>query len=139
MPAEENRAVIRRAYEEMWNERNVDAVDELVTGDFLNHPAINQQRRGRQNLKEVIRIFEKAFPDFRYELEDIVAEGDKVAVRDVFTGTHEGDFMGIPATGNHVTMQTIHIYRFEGGRIAEHWAVRDEMGMMRQLGVVAGT
>lgn len=137
MSAEENKAVIRRANEEMWNQRNVDAVDELVTEDFLNHPAINQQQRGRQNLKDVIRIFEKAFPDFRYEIEDLVAEGDKVTVRDVFTGTHEGDFMGIPPTGNQVTMQTIHIFRFEEGKIAEHWAVRDELGMMRQLGVVS--
>ena len=137
MPTGDNRAVIRRAYEEVWNGRNVDLVDDLVAEDFLNHPAINQQQRGRQNLRDVVRIFEKAFPDFRYEVEDVVAEGDKVAVRDVFTGTHEGDFMGIPATGNHVTMQTIHIYRFEDGRIAEHWAVRDELGMMRQIGVVS--
>lgn len=137
MSAEENKATVRRAYEVMWNERNVDVVDELATGDMLNHAAPPHKQRGRQNLKDVISIFEKAFPDFRYEAEDVVAEGDRVAVRDVFTGTHEGDFMGIAATGNRVTMQTIHIYRFEDGRIAEHWAVRDEMGMMRQLGVVS--
>lgn len=137
MSAEENKATVRRAYEVMWNERNVDVVDELATGDMLNHAAPPHKQRGRQNLKDVISIFEKAFPDFRYEAEDVVAEGDRVAVRDVFTGTHEGDFMGIAATGNRVTMQTIHIYRFEDSRIAEHWAVRDEMGMMRQLGVVS--
>ena len=137
MSTEENKATVRRAYEEMWNARNVDVVDELATEDFLNHPAIHQQQRGRQNLKDVVRMFEGAFPDFRYEVEDMVDEGDKVAVRDVFTGTHEGNFMGIPATGNHVTMQTIHIFRFEDGRMAEHWAVRDDLGMMRQLGVIS--
>ncbi len=66
-----------------------------------------------------------------------ISEGDKMAVRDVFTGTHEGDFMGIPATGNSVTMKAIHIFRFEDGRIAEHWVARDDLGMMRQLGVVS--
>jgi len=57
-------------------------------------------------------------------------------VRDVFTGTHRGDFMGIPATGNRVTMEAIHIFRFDGGRMAEHWVARDDLGMMRQIGAV---
>jgi steroid delta-isomerase-like uncharacterized protein len=82
-------------------------------------------------------MFESAFPDFCYEVEDVISEGDKVAVRDVFRGTHEGDFMGIPATGNSVTMEAIHIFRFEDGRISEHWVARDDLGMMRQLDVVS--
>lgn len=137
MPAEENRAVIRRAYEELWNERNVDVVDELVAEDFLNHAAPPGRQRGRQGLKDVVRMFEGAFPDFRYEVEDVISEGDKIAVRDTFTGTHQGDFMGIPATGNRVTMEAIHIYRFSEGRLAEHWVARDDLGMMRQLGVIS--
>lgn len=137
MPAEENRAVIRRAYEELWNERNVDVVDELVAEDFLNHAAPPGRQRGRQGLKDVVRMFEGAFPDFRYEVEDVISEGEKIAVRDAFTGTHQGDFMGIPATGNRVTMEAIHIYRFNEGRLAEHWVARDDLGMMRQLGVIS--
>jgi steroid delta-isomerase-like uncharacterized protein len=136
VPAEENRAVIRRAYEELWNERNVAVVDELVAEDFLNHAAPPDRRRGRQGLKDVVRMFEHAFPDFRYEVEDVVSEGEKVAVRDTFRGTHQGDFMGIPATGNRVTMQAIHIYRFSEGKLAEHWVARDDLGMMRQLGAI---
>jgi hypothetical protein len=66
----------------------------------------------------------------------VICEGEKVAVRDVFRGTHHGDFMGIPATGNRVTMEAIHIYRFNEGTLAEHWVARDDLGMMRQLGVV---
>lgn len=100
MPVEENRDVIRRAYEELWNERNVGVVDELVAEDFLNHAAPPGKQRGRQGLKDVVRMFEGAFPDFRYEVEDVISEGDKVAVRDVFRGTHQGDFMGVPATGS---------------------------------------
>ncbi len=136
MPIEENKAIIRRAYEELWNERNVEVVDELVTEDFLNHAAPPDRQRGRQGLKDVVRMFESAFPDFRYEVEDVIAEGEKVAVRDVFTGTQRGYFTGIPATGNRVTMEAIHIYRFSEGRLAEHWAARDDLGMMRQLGVL---
>jgi steroid delta-isomerase-like uncharacterized protein len=134
--AEENKAVVRRAYEELWNERNVAVVDELVSEDFLNHAAPLDRQRGRQGLKDVVLMFESAFPDFRYEVEDVICEGEKVAVRDVFTGTHEGDFMGIPATGNRVTMQAIHIYRLSEGKLAEHWVARDDLGMMRQLGVI---
>lgn len=137
MPAEENKAVIRRAYEELWNGRNVDVVDEIVAEDFLNHAAPPGRQRGRQGLKDVVRMFEAAFPDFRYEVEDAISEGEKIAVRDVFTGTHRGDFMGIPATGNRVTMQAIHIYRFSAGRLAEHWVARDDLGMMRQLGALS--
>ncbi len=136
MSAEENKAAIRRAYDELWNERNVEVVDELVTEDFLNHAAPPDRQRGRQGLKDVVRMFEGAFPDFRYEVEDVIAEGEKVAVRDVFRGTHQGDFMGIPATGNRVTMEAIHIYRFREGRLAEHWVARDDLGMMQQLGAI---
>jgi steroid delta-isomerase-like uncharacterized protein len=136
MPAEENKALIQRAYNELWNERNVDVVDELVTEDFRNHAAPPDRQRGRQSLKDVVRMFESAFPDFRYEVEDVITEGEKVAVRDHFRGTHQGDFMGIPATGNRVTMEAIHIYRFSEGKLAEHWVARDDLGMMRQLGVV---
>ncbi len=136
MSAEENKTVIRRAYEELWNERNVDVVDELTTEDFLNHAAPPDRQRGRQGLKDVVRMFEGAFPDFRYEVEDVISEGEKVAVRDVFRGTHQGDFMGIPATGNRVTMEAIHIYRLSEGKLAEHWVARDDLGMMQQLGAV---
>lgn len=135
MSAEENRGVIRRAYEELWNGRNVGVVDELVAEDFLNHAAPPDRQRGRQGLKDVVLMFAGAFPDFRYEVEDMIAEGEKMAVRDVFRGTHRGEFMGIPATGNRVTMEAIHIYRFSGGKLAEHWVARDDLGMMRQLGV----
>lgn len=137
--AEENRDVIRRAYEELWNGRNVGVADELVAEDFFNHVAPPDRRRGRQSLKDVVRMFAGAFPDFRYEVEDVIAEGDKVAVRDVFRGTHWGEFMGVSATGNRVAMEAIHIYRFSEGKLAEHWVVRDDLGMMRQLGVIPGS
>ncbi len=66
----------------------------------------------------------------------MIAEGEKVAVRDVFKGTHQGNFMSIPATGNRVVMQAIHVYRFSEGKLAEHWVARDDLGMMQQLGMI---
>jgi steroid delta-isomerase-like uncharacterized protein len=136
MSAERNRVIIGRAYDELWNERNVGVVDELVAEDFINHAAPPDRQRGRQSLKDVVRMFEGAFPDFRYEIEDVIAKGEKKAVRDVFRGTHRGDFMGIPATGNRVAMEAIHIYRMSGGKLAEYWVARNDLGMMQQLGVV---
>ena len=69
-------------------------------------------------------------------MEDVISEGEKVAVRDVLRGAHEGDFMRIPAAGNRVTMEAIHVYRFSRGNLAEHWVARDDLGMMRQFGLV---
>lgn len=89
------------------------------------------QYRG-QGLRDVVRLFASAFPDFRYEVEDVIAEADKVAVRDVSRGTHQGDFMSVPATGNRVTMEAIHVCRLSEGKLAEHWVARDDLGMMRR-------
>jgi predicted ester cyclase len=77
-----------------------------------------------------------AFPDLRFEIEELVAEGDVVAGRLTMSGTHEGPLMGIPPTGRAVRQDHMHFVRFEGGKAVEHWGVRDELGMMRQLGVV---
>ena len=137
MSAEENKTNIRRAYDELWNERNVEVVDELATEDFLNQAAPPDRQRGLQGLKDVVRMFADTFPDFRYEVKDMIAEGEKIAVRDVFRSTHQGDFMGILTTGNRVTMEAIHIYRFSEGRLTEHWVARDDLRMMQQLGVVS--
>lgn len=109
----------------------------LIAEDFLNHAAPPDRQRGRQGLKDVVRMFESAFPDFRYAVEDVISEGDKVAVRDIFRGTHQGDFMGIAATGNRVSMEAIHIYRLSEGKLAEHWVARDDLGMMRQIGAIS--
>lgn len=80
--------------------------------------------------------FLAAFPDFHATIEDMVAEGDKVVVRVTATGTHQGDFMGIPATGKPFKYQEIHIARIADGKMAEHWGVEDTLGMLQQLGVV---
>ena len=77
-----------------------------------------------------------AFPDLHASVEDVIAEGDKVALRMVARGTHQGDFMGIPATGKKVSMAEMHILQFAGGKVSAHWGLTDQLGMMQQLGVV---
>jgi predicted ester cyclase len=81
-------------------------------------------------------VFRDAFPDLRFTAEDIIAEGDKVAARYTMRGTHQGEFMGVAPTGNRIEVTGIDIVRFEGGKMVEHWANSDELGMMQQLGVI---
>jgi predicted ester cyclase len=89
-----------------------------------------------QELKEHIIAFEAAFPHYELVAEDLVAEGDRVAVRTTFKGTHTGEFMGVAPTGKDVSIPIMLIYRIEGGKIAEHWMNADAMGLMQQLGAI---
>jgi steroid delta-isomerase-like uncharacterized protein len=132
--AEVNKAVVRRYIEECWNRHNIDATDELVSPDYLNHAAsVEYQRAGA---KYSLNWLFSVFPDHRFDIEDTVADGDTVAVRGTCSGTHEGDLWGIPPTGERFAAQQAHWFRVVDGKVAEHWAVRDDLGMMRQLGVM---
>ena len=135
MSAEENKAVVRRYIEKVWNRHNIDAVDELVSPDYLNHAASDEYQRGIAGVKHVLNWLVAVFPDHRFDIEDAVADEDTVAVRGTCSGTHEGDLWGIPATGERFAVQQVHWFRVADGKVAEHWAVRDDLGMMRQLGI----
>ncbi|HSL00536.1 MAG TPA: ester cyclase [Rubrobacteraceae bacterium] len=138
MSAEKNKAVVRRFIEEAFNERNIDITGELVASNSINHEAYKPDwQRGVNGYKRTFEWLLAAFPDFRVDIEDIVADGDKVAARVSMSGTHEGEFVGIPATSRRFSVQQIHWFRLAGGKIVERWAVRDDMGMMQQLGVGA--
>ena len=102
MGAEENRALIQRFYDEGWNANNLDVYDELVTDDFVDHQAIPGLEPGREGFKMLNVMFRSAFPDVWVNVDQIVADDDKVACRWTSTGTHEGDLFGIPPTGNKV-------------------------------------
>ncbi|MCA1707866.1 MAG: ester cyclase [Actinobacteria bacterium] len=137
MSAEENEAVVRQYIEEVWNRHNIDAVDELVSPDYLNHAADAEHQRGIAGVKYILNWLFSVFPDHRFDIEDAVADGDTVAVRGTCSGTHEGELWGIPPTGEHFAVQQVHWFRVADGKVAEHWAVRDDLGMMRQLGVIS--
>lgn len=139
MSVETNKAIVRRIWEEVFNQRNLALADELLTPDSINYeapPGIT--RDGPESLKQIVQMLTAAFPDHYMTVEDMIAEGDKVVTRTTFSGTHQGAFMGIPPTGKHFTQQQVHIVRVVDGKAVEHRAVRDDVSMMQQLGVIPG-
>jgi steroid delta-isomerase-like uncharacterized protein len=134
--SEENKALMRRELEEVWNKHNPDAVDEIYAPDFVNHSAPPGMPNDREGFKAFVGANLGAFPDVKVTIDTLVAEGDKVVSRWTGTGTHTGELMGIPATGKQVNMTGITIVRVADGKIAEFWMESDQMGMMQQLGVV---
>jgi steroid delta-isomerase-like uncharacterized protein len=134
--AEENKAVIRRLVEEVQNQRNWDVYDELNADDFVNHSAPPGVPDDRAGGKMFLGGFLSAFPDARFTIDDMIAEGDQVVTKKTFAGTHQADFFGIPATGNRVTLQFVDIMRVRDGRITEHWLSMDQLSFMQQLGVI---
>jgi steroid delta-isomerase-like uncharacterized protein len=134
--AEENKATHRRIYEEAFNQKNLDVLDEVVASEFTDHNPNPGQPPGLEGLKQFLSSIHAAFPDLHVNVEDMVAEGDKVAARLRVSGTHQGEFIGIAPTGNQVTMTGIDILRIADGKVVEHWGNFDDLGMLRQIGVV---
>jgi steroid delta-isomerase-like uncharacterized protein len=136
MSAEESKAIVRRFWG-VWEEGNIDLVDELLAPDYINHtPATPDQPTGPEGVKGVVTMFRSAMPDLRVVIEDMIAEGDKVAVRYTLEGTHEGELFGVPPTGQRLSIKSITVERVSDGKIRDHWRVTDELGMMQQLGVI---
>jgi steroid delta-isomerase-like uncharacterized protein len=134
--AEENKALFRRIYEELWNRGNLSVADEVIAPDFMNHSASPDSNRGPESVRGTLTWARNAFPDVHFEIEELVAEGDIVAGRLTMSGTHEGPLMGTPPTGRSVRTNHMHFVRFRDGKAVEHWGVRDDLGMMRQLGLI---
>ncbi|RXZ72762.1 ester cyclase [Agromyces albus] len=136
MEPDDNKALVRRFYAEI-DAGNIDAMDELVAEDYLDHnPPFPGLSAGREGLKEAFLVFLKATPG-RHEIDDQLAEGDKVVTRLTASGRHEGDLPGpLPATGAELRETAVAIHRVEDGKIVEHWSNRDDLGLMQQLGVI---
>jgi len=134
---EANKAIVRRFIDEIFLGGNFESVDELLTEDFTPHTWGSMQP-GRDGLKEAIQRVQQGISDERMTIEDVIAEGDRVAVRLTSSATHTGDFMGMPASGKRYEIGEIHIFRLRDGRVSEHWHQADFMGMMKQLGSSSG-
>ena len=133
MSAEENKDLARRLIEEMFNRGNLDVADELLAPEYVDHdPAMPEDVRGPEGFKEYVRAYRSAFSDLHIQIEDQIAEGDKVTTRWTGTGTHDGDLAGIAPTGNHVTLPGMEIVRISEGKLVEGWEGYDSMNMMRQ-------
>ena len=132
---EQNKEVVKGYIEEM-NKGNTEAVKEFFAPDFAHYiPSNNPKPMSLEEAEESLKPIFEAFPDFVWNIEDIIATGDKVIVRFVFRGTHEGEFMGIPPTGKKVEVGGIGISRIENGKIVEDWEDADVFGWMMQLGM----
>jgi predicted ester cyclase len=136
MSAEANKALARRFYEEI-DKGNLDILDELVAPDYLDHnpPPFPGLHAGLDGLKQAFRIFREATPG-HHQIEDQIAEGDKVVTRLTSYGKHEGDLPGAPRTGNDLKMTSITIHRIANGKLVEKWAEKDVLGFLQQIGVM---
>lgn len=136
MSTETNKAIIARMIEQVWNEGRTDLVVEFFTEDYVQHIAGQPTQAGYELVQQGAASSRAAYPDFQLSIDDQVAEDNRVAARWTMTGTHEGEFNGIPPTGKQVSHSGTIFYRLENGRIAEVWFLGDTMGLMQQLGVI---
>ena len=134
--SEENKAIVRRVYEQVWSKGNLDVVDELCAADFVLHDPAQPGIRGPEGYKQIVTGNRTAFPDLQITVEDQLAEGDKVATRWTTTGTHQGEFAGIPATGKRGGVTGTTIARVVGGKIVEERSNWDTLGLLQQLGAI---
>jgi steroid delta-isomerase-like uncharacterized protein len=133
---EANKRQVREGFQRLMNQGELALADDLVSADFLNHEAPPGALGGPTGLRKVVTMLRAAFPDLHLEIQEVIAEDDKVVVRTTMRGTHAGPYLGIPPTGRQFEQQQIHIFRFKNGKTVEHRAVRDDLGMLQQLGVI---
>jgi steroid delta-isomerase-like uncharacterized protein len=134
--SEENKALARRVVEEVWNRGNVAVVDEAFAEGYTEHNPRPGQDVGIDGYKGGVTMMRTAFPDLHLDLQDLIAEGDRVALRYTLHGTHEGELMGIAPTGNRVASDGMVFARVQDGRIAERWGVQDVFTILQQVGAI---
>jgi steroid delta-isomerase-like uncharacterized protein len=135
MSTETNKALARRVFEEVLNGRNLDLLDELVVPDYLEHNPLPGQGSGINGIRDRYTMLFNAF-DFHFDVDDVIAEADRVVLRWTHNGTHVGPFLGMPTTGRSYRTTGIEIWRVEEGKLAEHWDVVDVFGQLVQLGLI---
>ena len=131
----ENKALVRRIFEQGMNGGDDRVLDECMTADFVNHD-MPAPVPGPEGFRQVLGMFRSAFPDMNVNLEEVLAADDKVVTRGVFTGTHKGEFMGVPASGAPIEVKFIDVWRVRDGRVAENWVRLDQLGLMQQIGAI---
>jgi len=129
------KALAGRIYDEVFNGGDLDLIDDLLHDDFVEHEALPGLPNGKDAPKAFMTMARNAFPDFRMTVHDVLQDGNKVMVRARASGTHQGEFMGIPATGNEFDVAVMDIMEYDGDKVIAHWGVMDTAGMMQQLGV----
>ena len=133
MSADENKALVRRLYDEVFLKWNLEVLDELIGTEFFGHEMPPKTPKGPEGVKQFYGGLRMAFPDLTYKVDDLIAEGDKVVVRWTWQCTHLGEFMGIAPTGKRASVQGIAIYRVANGKCVERWVSLDLQGLLEQL------
>ncbi len=138
MSIEDDKAVAAAVVERVMNQGDLAAVDEYYAPGYVEHDALPPAiPPGLEGIRQLSGMLRAAFPDLHYSVDDVMAEGDKVVQRVTGSGTMHGPLFGLPATGRSASWSEIHISRFDGGKVAEHWSVTDQLGMLQQLGLSA--
>lgn len=135
----ENKHILRRFFEEIFNQGNLAVADTIVAADYINHNPAPGEPPGCEGLKQFVTYMRNTFPDLHITVEDQVAEDDKVVTRFTISGTQRREFAGIPPTGRKVTVTALNIHRVSDGQICEGWLNWDALGMMQQLGALPGS
>lgn len=136
MSTQDDKDTIRRLFDEVSNRRDITAVRRFWTEDTVNHDGMPGQQPGVAGVEQGLAALFAAFPDYHEEVHRLVAEGDLVNAHVTVSGTHRGEFMGVPATGRRVSMPLMETFRLVDGRVAEMWVVADQLVMLQQLGVL---
>ncbi len=144
MANEQNMRVVRRFYEELWNNRQVNIADEIIASDCVTHQLRSGAEvagvlRGPEAVKHHIAEWLKGFPDLRFTVEQMIAEGDKVLTQSVMEGTHQGRWLGVAPTGKRVSIRMMVIQRLADGKIAEDWVLVESLGLLQQLELIPAT
>jgi steroid delta-isomerase-like uncharacterized protein len=140
MSAENNKALVRRYFEDAWNKHNPAVVDQIYAADFVDRsPDIPGIAHTRDGLKQFMGVYLRAFPDARITIEDQLVDGDRVVTRWTGYGTQTGEFMEMAPSGKKVAVPGVQIDRFSDGKIVEEWTLFDQLGMLQQLGAVPAT
>jgi steroid delta-isomerase-like uncharacterized protein len=136
MATQDSVKVFQRVVDELISNGNLAAVDELFAPDFIEHELLPGVPPGREGAKQLFSALHTAFPDIRAEIEQVVAQDDKVVFHMTWRATQTGSFMGIPPTGKQVAFKVFDMVRVADGKVAEHWGLLDQMSLMQQLGVI---
>jgi predicted ester cyclase len=130
------KAIARRQFEEIMPALDVAALEQVVAEDVIDHGRRPDEPPGREGAKQTMFWLASVFSDERWEIHHVIGDGDLVAVHCTLHGRHTGDLMGIPPTNREVAVDYVHIFRFEDSKVVEYWSVRDDLSLMRQLGVI---
>lgn len=136
MASEQNKAVVRRVYDEVINQEQAAVIDELYAADVVVHDPFMGVAHGVEAFKQLLGMFDVAFPHHRVTIESIIAEGDLVSVLHTHTATHTGEFMGLPGTGRQIIVNGVELFRLRDGKIAEFWRKDDDVALLAQLGML---